>query len=486
MKLLQMEVRQGHADAVALVIDLDGTLLRSDLLLETGLHFLRARPLKALTLFVWLLRDKAALKHSFAAATNIDVSVLPYDESVIDLIKTERSRGRRVVLATASHRILAERVAEHLQFFDEVIATDVGRNLTAEAKRDALVHAFGEQGFDYVGNSNDDLPVWRAARHAYIVNPTTAVERSVAKLGNVAGVFRSDQASVGDWVRALRLHQWLKNLLLFVPLLAAHLFTNVPLVLDALLGFLCFSLCSSSVYILNDLIDVGDDRHHLTKRLRPFASGRLSIQSGLLVSPLLLVAAFGLALWRLPLAFIGALATYYALTLVYSLSFKRHSVVDVITLATLYTLRVLAGTFAIDVPLSFWLLAFSMFIFLSLALVKRYAELYQARIQGRLDKVRGRGYYPEDLQMIAALGAAAGYMAVMVLALYINDMNTTKLYGRPEIIWLACPLLLAWISRVWILAHRGQMSEDPLIFALQDRMSQLSGAVLALILWAAT
>lgn len=468
-----------------LVVDLDGTLLRSDLLVECGLLFLRDQPHRLLAPLQWLSRGKAALKHSLAHETELDVSVLPYDEAVIELIRTERARGRRVVLATASHRRLAERVSGHLALFDEVIATDADRNLSAREKRDALVQAFGERGFDYAGNSGDDLPVWGAARHAYVVNASPSVENRARRLGNVTAVLRSAAAGPRDWLKAMRLHQWLKNLLIFVPLLAAHRYLELPLVADALLAFLCFGLCASSVYLLNDMLDLRDDRHHPRKRARPFASGRLSIQSGLMVFPLLLAAAFALAWWRLPPAFLAVLVTYFVLTVAYSMALKRRMVIDVITLAALYTLRIIAGAVALSVPLSFWLLAFSMFIFLSLALVKRYAELFQLRTAGGDALARGRGYFTDDLQMIAALGAASGYMSVMVLALYINDERTTQLYRQPEFIWLACPLLLTWISRVWMLAHRGQMNEDPVIFAMEDRLSLLIGALLALVFWAA-
>jgi 4-hydroxybenzoate polyprenyltransferase/phosphoserine phosphatase len=468
-----------------LVVDLDGTLLRTDLLVECGLLFLRDQPHRLLAPLQWLSRGKAALKHALAHETELDVSVLPYDEAVIELIRTERGRGRRVVLATASHQRLAERISGHLALFDQVIATDADHNLSAREKRDALVHAFGERGFDYAGNSGDDLPVWGAARHAYVVNASPSVEDRARQLGNVTAVLRSEAAGPREWLKALRLHQWLKNLLIFVPLLAAHRYLELRLVADALLAFLCFGLCASSVYLLNDLLDLRDDRHHPRKRARPFASGRLSIQSGLTVFPLLLVAAFALAGWRLPPAFLAVLVTYFVLTVAYSMALKRRMVIDVITLAALYTLRIIAGAVALSVPLSFWLLAFSMFIFLSLALVKRYAELFQLRAAGGDAPARGRGYFPGDLQMIAALGAASGYMSVMVLALYINDERTTQLYRQPEFIWLACPLLLTWISRVWMLAHRGQMNEDPVIFAMEDRLSLLIGALLALVFWAA-
>ncbi|WP_041655838.1 UbiA family prenyltransferase [Azoarcus sp. KH32C] len=468
-----------------LVVDLDGTLLRSDLLIETGLEFLRDKPLRALAPLQWLLQGKAALKHELAHATNTDMSVLPYEQSVIEFIEAERGRGRRVILATASHHLLAERVAAHLGLFDEVIASNAERNLSAQSKRDALIASFGDCGFDYVGNSRDDLAVWGAARHAYIVNASRDVERRARKVGNVAAVLDSDRSTPRDWMKALRLHQWLKNLLIFVPLLAAHLYTDVTRVVEAILAFLCFGLCASSVYILNDLLDLRDDRHHPRKRFRPFAAGRLSIPAGLVAFPVLLVTAFALALWMLPPVFTAGLATYYVLTLAYSLKLKRLMVVDVIALAGLYTTRVIVGSFAVEIPLSFWLLAFSMFIFLSLALVKRYAELFEARARGSKKRARGRGYFPSDLEMIASLGAASGYMAVMVLALYINEVRTAQLYRRPEIIWFCCPLLLMWISRVWMLAHRGRMHEDPVLFAVHDRASLATTALLALVLWVA-
>lgn len=468
-----------------LVIDLDGTLLRTDLLIETLLAFLRDQPHQFFKPLQWLARGKAPLKDKLATATEIDVTVLPYDKTIVELIERERERGRKVVLATASHRRLADRVAAHLGLFDKVIATAVDRNLSADTKRDTLVEHFGERGFDYAGNSRDDLPVWGAAREAIVVNAPHAVKRRARALGNVAAVIESPRSTLRDWVKALRLHQWLKNLLVFVPLLAAHRYTEWPLILDAMLAFFAFGLCASSVYILNDLLDLRDDRHHERKRSRPFASGHLSIQSGLVVFPLLLIAAFGLGIWRLSPAFAIGLGCYYALTFAYSLWLKRRMIIDVITLAALYTLRVIVGAIALEIPLSFWLLAFSMFIFLSLALVKRYAELFQVRSQSRNDKARGRGYFADDLHMLASLGAASGYMAVMVLALYINDAQTTQFYRNQQFIWLACPLLLTWISRVWMLAHRGLMNEDPVIFAIRDRVSLSIGALTALVFWVA-
>lgn len=471
--------------AIPLVVDLDGTLLLSDLLLETTALLMREQTWKLPALLPWLARGKPYLKHQLARSTDLDVQTLPYNAEVLALIAEARQAGRPIVLATASHRLLADRVAQHLGVFDEVLATEGSLNLSSSRKQAALVARFGEKGFDYVGNSADDLVVWRSARQAFLANAPESVRRRAQAMGNVARVLGQPATAAGVWSRALRLHQWLKNLLLFLPMLAAHRLLDLPLAGSALLAFLCFGMCASSVYLLNDLLDLQDDRHHPRKRFRPFAAGQLSIGAGLLAFPLLLTASFTLALWLLPWAFATVLLCYYVLTLSYSLLLKRMMVVDVITLATLYTLRILAGGAAVGLSVSFWLLAFSMFMFLSLALIKRYAELHHLRGRGSKEKARGRGYEAADLDMLASLGAAAGYMSVMVLALYINDGNTVRLYRHPQFIWLACPLMLTWITRAWMIAHRGRMHDDPVLFAVKDRASLLIAAAVALVFWAA-
>lgn len=468
-----------------LVVDLDGTLLRSDMLMETGIAFMRHQPANFFLPLKWLLRGKKSLKQGLAQNCEIDVSLLPYDPVVIEMIEVERKSGRTIILATATHHSLADKIAAHLNLFDLVLATDGSRNLTAERKRDLLVELYGNRGFDYVGNSRDDLPVWAASRKAYVVNPETGVERRAKALGNVKQVIVSNSSSYKDWQQALRLHQWTKNALIFVPLLAAHQLTNLVLVWQGILAFVLFGLCASSVYLLNDLLDLADDRHHHSKRCRPFASGKLSIKSGLLLFPLLLVVAFGGAAALLPWEFGAALVGYYVLTLLYSLLLKRRMAVDVIALAALYTIRIIAGAAAFKLALTFWVLAFSMFMFLSLALVKRYAELHDARIKGITEKTRGRGYYPADLEMISSLGASSGYLAVMVLALYIHDQETAALYAHPQVIWLACPLLLFWVTRVWMLTHRGVMHDDPVVFAIRDRVSLVVGVLFGLVFWVA-
>jgi 4-hydroxybenzoate polyprenyltransferase len=431
----------------------------------------------------WLTRGKPYLKGRLAKSVGIDAARLPYNEALVALIREARAEGREIVLATASHRVYAEQIADHLDIFDRVLATDDTTNLSAGNKRTALISEFGEGGFDYAGNSWDDLAIWPAARRAYVVDPQPGVEASARKLGNVEAVLRSPARPLRLWGKALRLHQWTKNLLIFVPLLASHRLNDLDMLMDGFLAFLFFSLCASSVYLLNDLLDLDDDRYHPTKRHRPFASGQLSLKSGLASIPLLLVLAFGGALLLLPWQFAAVMGVYYLLTLTYSLSLKRMMMVDVITLGMLYTLRIIAGTFAFGVSPTFWMLTFSMFLFQSLAMVKRYAELREARRKGDAGKTRGRGYFATDLDMIASLGSASGYLSVLVLALYVQDESIVALYTHPEVIWLSCPLLLFWISRVWMLTHRGQMHDDPVVFAIKDRSSLVIGALFTLTFW---
>ncbi|KVD48539.1 hypothetical protein WS61_06865 [Burkholderia sp. ABCPW 11] len=468
-----------------LVVDLDGTLLRSDVLIESGFSYLKSFPLRFATPLWWLAKGgKVALKSKLATHTELDVGVLPYDSQIVDWLREERANGRPIVLATASHAKYAHAIADHLQLFDEVFATDDQVNLSSHQKRDQLVARFGEDGFDYAGNSRDDIPVWQAAKRAYVVNATAAVKRAAQKTGNVERVFESRPPALKVWAKSLRMHQWLKNLLIFLPLLAGHMLGSPHLVANAVLAFVTFGLCASSVYLLNDLLDLEDDRHHPTKCRRPLASGALPLTWGLVAFPVLLVCAFALALVALPWRFSIVLLGYYALTLAYSAVLKRLVMVDVVVLAMLYTVRIVAGTTAIGAHLTFWLLAFSMFIFLSLALVKRYAELLSMKRRG-LTQSRGRGYVATDLELVSSLGGASGYLSVLVLAMYIQDPKTAQLYSHPQLIWFACPLLLYWISRTWIIAHRGHMHDDPIIFAVRDHVSFIVIALCGLVFWVA-
>ncbi len=455
-----------------LVVDLDGTLIRTDMLVESASQFLIQHPFQFFKPLLWLMRGKAVLKTELAHRVHLDVTALPYNADLLDWLRAEKLTGRRLVLATASHRVLAEQVAQHLNLFDEVLATQGDINLKSTAKAQALVDRFGEGGFDYVGNDWPDVQVWAKAHTAHVVDAASSLLSRTQAQGNVGQVFNSNMPSkLVAMLKAMRLHQWMKNLLVFVPLMAAHQFADVQRDVLALMAFVIFSLTASSVYLLNDLVDVQDDRQHARKRNRPFASGALSLITGWTAWPVLLLAALVLSTWLMPVLFSVSLGVYFVLTVAYSLQLKQLAVVDVLTLAGLYTLRLIAGAAAVGVAASFWLLLFSMFIFLSLALIKRYSELKSARDAGQAGALRGRGYEPDDLELVSSLGGSAGFISVLVLALYIQDGQAAQLYAMPQLIWLACPVMLFWISRAWLIAHRGRMHDDPIVFALKDKVS---------------
>lgn len=457
-----------HDHEVPLCVDLDGTLIRTDLLHEAALLLVRRNPLYLLRFVAWLARGRAHLKRQIALRAQVDIAGLPYDERVLAWLR-EHDGARRRVLCTASDRMLALGVAAHVGGFDDVIGSDGVRNLGGTGKRDALCERYGERGFDYAGNAAADLHVWPHARRAIVVNASEHVVRRAHATSEVERVFARARGGWRAWLAALRVHQWPKNALVFVPLFAAHLAFEPAAVLGALVAFLAFSLCASGAYVLNDLFDVEADRRHPRKRLRPFALGLLPIRAGLVAAPLLTLAAFAIAS-VLPPRFMLMLATYALVTLAYSLALKRFVMLDVVTLAGLYTIRIVAGAVAIGVPASFWLLAFSMFLFLSLAMVKRYAEVRRITATAET-KVAGRAYAVDDLPLIQSLGTSSGYLSVLVLAFYINSTKSTELYRHHHLLWILAPVLLYWISRVWLLARRDRMHDDPVVFALTDRIS---------------
>ena len=464
-----------------LCVDLDGTLIRTDLLLESTLALLKQNPLYLFVLPFWLLGGRANLKRRIAQRTTVDISTLPWDPRVIQLLEAERGR-RALVLCTASDHVLADAVAQHLGCFERVMASDGSRNLSGRRKAEALVKAYGERGFDYAGNETRDLAIWAHARQAWVVNAGDELAERAGKVSEIASVLPRERASLRTWLKALRVHQWLKNVLVFVPLLAAHQFLQPVAVAHAIAAFIIFGVCASSVYVLNDLLDLGVDRAHPRKRKRPFASGRLPLVAGIAMAPLLTIVAFAAAYLLNP-RFVLVLLGYYVLTLAYSLYLKRIAMLDVLVLAGLYTVRIIAGSAAIGTGLSFWLLAFSMFLFLSLALVKRYTEVAVQPGNGH-EQIKGRGYAASDAVLLATLGGASGYLSVLVLALYIDSTASAALYRHPQWLWLMCPLLLYWISRVWIIAHRGAMHDDPVVFAVTDNVSRavlVLGALVALL-----
>jgi 4-hydroxybenzoate polyprenyltransferase len=465
-----------------LVVDLDGTLVRSDLLVETAFAAVVRTPWAAFGLMKAFLRGKAALKQCAAASAEFDPSSLPYDEAVLEEILTARLDFRFVYLASAANERVVKAVAEHLRLFEGYIASDGETNCSGKTKADLLVEAFGEGGFDYIGNDAADLPVWARSANAIAIRPSGAVSRKLATQRAGARHLPASRSGLRTWLRLLRVHQYVKNMLVFVPLLAAHQL-DAGSVASAVLATVSFCLCASSVYILNDFVDIQADRAHPIKKKRPLAAGDIPPAHALLTIPALLLFAGSVAAF-VSTEFLGILLGYFALTTAYSFYLKRKMVIDVVTLAMLYTARIVAGAVAIGVEISQWLLAFSLFIFVALALVKRYAEL-ASRLDLELSEPSNRNYRFSDLGIVAAFAAASGYNAVTVLALYVSSPEVHALYQRPQMLWLVCPVLIYWISRVVLMAHRRSMQDDPIVFAMRDRNSLLSFVIVGMVVVAA-
>jgi len=463
-----------------LIVDLDGTLIHADMLHESVLRLFRDSPFDIIHVPLLLLKGKAALKKHLASRTDFDPKVLPYNDELLVWLKQQKSVGRQLILCTASDKLIADSIAEHLQIFDEVIASDGSINIAGLQKAEVLEQRFGRSGFDYVGNSKADLAVWERARRAVVVNASTGLARKAENCCEVELIFHAKALGFSVWCRVLRAHQWLKNLLLFVPLFAAHQISNGDAWISLLFAFVSFSLCASSVYITNDLLDLESDRQHPRKRNRPFASGLVPTWVGAILVPVLLLASLWLGSYTEG-GFVPWLILYFALTSLYSLGLKRLMLIDCLALAMLYTLRIVAGASAVNHSLSFWLLAFSVFLFLSLAFVKRYAELEIQLLEGK-EKIHGRGYFTTDAPLIQTMGITSGYASVLVLALYLNSDAVVKLYKTPEVVWGTVPVMLFWVSWMWMQAHRGKMHDDPLVFAIKDKSSLLAGLIFSAVL----
>ena len=450
-----------------LVVDLDGTLIHSDLLWEAVVLFLKKNVLRAWLLPLWLLRGKAGFKEQLAREVGMDLepAALPYDQKVLEIVRAERARGRTIVLATGSQRVFAERIAAHLGLFDLVLATDDGINLTSHNKARRLAELYGSRGYDYIGNSRADLAVWLDCSDAICVHRKPfrlADGRSTTHSGSVRG------GAGKALLKAMRPRQWLKNLLVFVPMLAGHAL-DLWTFEAALVAFIAFSLCASSAYLLNDALDAQDDRVHPTKHRRPIASGALPLPLALLASPLLALAAIVLCAVTNPLLLMVVLL-YFVSTVAYSVYLKRLLMVDIVTLAILYSLRILGGSAATGIAPSFWLLAFSFFIFLSLALLKRHSELFNLHREGK-EKTRGRGYTTADKAPIGIMGINAAFVSVLIFMLYFNSGNVLDLYASPAWLGGILPLLVFWLGRLWVLAFRGEVNEDPVLYVSKDKVS---------------
>jgi 4-hydroxybenzoate polyprenyltransferase/phosphoserine phosphatase len=466
-----------------LCVDLDGTLVKSDTLVDSLLVLLRTRPLQVLRLPFLLLKGKAAFKAFVTTSVALDVVHLPYNRTLLQYLQSEHARGRAIYLATGAHERLARRVADHLGVFAGVLGSDGATNLTGNKKLNSLEARLRSDVFDYVGNDTPDLPLLAHAAEPMVANPSLGLRMAMKSRGiHPAQSFNESRHPLDALVKAARPHQWAKNLLIFLPVLLAHSFSPAKL-LAALGAFCCFCLTASSTYVFNDLLDLEADRRHPRKRFRPFASGDLSGLTGFATAAILLmIGLIGASLVNA--TFFAWLLVYMVTTVSYSSYLKRVALVDVLVLSGLYTLRMQAGSAATDTPISHWLAGLSIFLFLSLAVVKRFAELENLRMSGAPLK-NGRGYLIGDTEQLRAFGTASGYAAVVIFAIYISGRDVTALYRNPSTLWLIVPLILLWISRIWLLASRGELNEDPVVFALTDRLSLLIGVAVAAVAFAA-
>lgn len=424
----------------------------------------------------WLCRGRAYLKAQMAMRVQPDPKLLPYHQGLLERLRQEKASGRRLILASASNQFWVQAVADHLGIFDDVLASDGKINLRARQKRFAIeAHNCGKP-YAYAGNSDDDRAVWHGAAEVWVINARAALQRDVLLAEPRAVVFPRLRLSMMDLIRALRLYQWAKNILLFLPLLAAHCW-DVTAWWNAFLGFLIFGCCASATYIVNDLWDLGADRMHPRKRFRPFASGRLSIVSGLF----LLIFLLPISLWAaagLSWVFFGLLLLYVVITIAYSLYLKKIPLVDVLVLAFLYIHRIFSGGVLVGLTLTHWLIMVALFMFVSLALVKRCTELQWMRRAGKTNAA-GRGYRVSDLPYLSGVGVTSGLVAIMVLALYIQTQSHSLLYSAAYYLWFILPVLLYWVMRLWIKTTRMQVHDDPLLFAIQDKPSWVVAILVA-------
>ncbi|SDH71535.1 UbiA family prenyltransferase [Paraburkholderia phenazinium] len=455
-------------NSVPLCVDLDGTLTRTDLLFEAFFVLFKQNPFAIFLCIGWLLHGRAYLKEQIARRVTIDVGMLPYNAELVAYLRSEHSSGRDLYLCTATNQRFATQIAAHFGLFSGVLASTEEHNLFGSNKAQALVDQFGDGGFDYCGDAMADVPVWRQSRRAIVVGDKH-IEAAARKVNAAIIFFEQKRRLLPLVLKEMRVHQWVKNVLVLVPLMTAHRFTDLSAIGAACLAFLSFSLCASSVYLLNDMLDLDADRRHERKRNRPFASGKLPLSFGAVLTVLLLGASVALAV-LLPWRFGVVLAAYFVATLAYSFALKRMALIDVFALACLYTVRVIAGGAANDITLSYWLILFCVPIFLSLAMVKRYVELDAILRDGKV-AAAGRGYITQDLSILRSFGTSSAYLAVLVLALYLNSPELKQLYRHPPALWAVFALTLYWVSRIWMFAFRGKMHDDPIVFAFKDRVS---------------
>ena len=457
-------------------VDLDGTLIKTDLLYESFIKAVKENPLVLFFCFAWLFKGIAYLKYKLAFCADVDTSLMPLNKQFYEFLNNQKEQGRKLLLATASNEILASRIVEQHPIFDGYLASSKSENLKGHKKLEKIRKQ--TTVFSYAGNSSEDFVIFDEAKESYLVNPTASALR---KSGSVdfSDTFDIESTGLISWMKQLRVHQWLKNVLIFVPLLVSGNYLHFESVSNSLLAFIAFSFLASATYIINDLLDLESDRQHKRKRSRPLAAGKIGIFSALAVAAFLFLGAFLIALSTNYL-FTLTLLLYLGITLSYSFSLKAYFGIDVIVLASLYTIRIFAGAYVIDVAISFWLLSFSMFVFLSLALVKRCAELKSLQLNGA-ERAKGRDYSVDDYPLFVSFGTSSAFLAVLMFCLYINSEVMSDKYHEPSLLWLLIPMLCYWLMRMWVKTGRGEMHDDPIVFSLKDRGSVFTIATMGIL-----
>lgn len=463
---------------VPLCVDLDGTLVQTDTLLESMLLLLKKQPMSFARIPFWLLRGKAYMKRHIAERVIPDPALLPYRQDMLVFLQEEKLRNRKLILATASDERIAKSVAKHLDIFDDVIGSDGKRNFSGRAKAAALNRMYGRGQYAYAGNSRKDIAVWQEAASAYVVRATKRVCNRVQKVAKITRTFPSTYSPC-SMVRAMRPYQWSKNLLVFVPAIFGYKYAAGHFLAESILAFLVLNFVASAVYIANDLLDLESDRHHKQKRMRPFACGLLPIQLGVMMVLLFLILGITTT-FLLPIEFLLIIVLYLAITTAYSFSVKRVPILDVLVLACLYVLRIYAGSTATGIETSQWLLGVSFLLFFGMAAAKRFIELQNE------EQLHGRGYTKDDSEQLMLMGTMSSITAIPILMLYVQSDNALLHYNNPERLWLVIPVFLYWTARFWLFVRRGEVQEDPVVFVLKDKPTYYVSILVFCILWAAS
>ncbi len=475
-----------HSNNIPLIIDLDGSLICTDTLFESCLLFIKKYPLRMFALLKWSWGGKAHFKNELSKHVIPNAELLPYRTKVLELAKEAKIAGREVYLITGANQRIADKVSKIHNIFVTTIGSNKNFNLEGKSKLEKIKETLEAKEFDYIGNSKSDLPMWAEARTAFICSNNKILKKRLKAVNqDIVSIESERKPTIRQGIKELRIYQWSKNVLVFLALFMSHRILELDLLTNNLVAFISFSLIASSVYILNDLFDLESDRKHPTKKNRPLASGAISIVSGILSVPALLFCGFLLSLILLPSNFTLILLLYFVTTTAYSLYLKEILFIDVILLGALYTLRIVAGGLATGVEVSSWLLGFSGFFFLSLAFMKRYTDLILFKRNSQ-EELFGRGYAIEDMDFVQKTGIASGFISLLILALYITSEQVFVLYSAPLLLWLTIPAVLYWLMRMWYMAHKGKMTDDPIIYAIKDKSSYVVFIIVLITIIAAT